>query len=135
MTCTALVCLPLAGRSALSRTTLQPAAAAHQRVPASLRDRSRNLALAGGIADPFARPLPEAPAAAVMAPSAKGRRPGVREPSAALRAVVIGETALALIDDGGRSRGVAVGESVGDQHVVRIDATGVALSDGRRLTL
>ena len=50
-------------------------------------------------------------------------------------AVVIGVHPTAIIVDGTVSRLVTVGDRVGDARVTTIDASGIDLSDGRRLAL
>jgi len=54
---------------------------------------------------------------------------------AVVRAVVLGDSPRALVDIDGSVHVVGIGDAVGDAAVVRIDAHGVALSDGSRLPM
>lgn len=53
----------------------------------------------------------------------------------AVRAIIMGARARALVDFGGNVEVLAVGDGLGDLTITGIDARGVQLSDGTRLPL
>jgi hypothetical protein len=54
---------------------------------------------------------------------------------ASLRAIVLGDDPRALLETTGDVRVLGIGDSLGDDRIVSIDASGVGLSSGKRLTL
>ncbi len=52
-----------------------------------------------------------------------------------IRAVVVGDDPRALVERKGEVRVLAIGDAVGTQRIVAIDALGIILGDGTRLTV
>jgi hypothetical protein len=52
-----------------------------------------------------------------------------------VRAVVLGNPARALVEEGGSVRVLGIGDRVGGSTVEAITADGITLSDGTRLTI
>ena len=133
LSCGALALAPLAGRSAAGPS-------GDEVVPI----RSEALALLretrvsfGTVADPFARALPGGELRpSPPAPAPTGHRIA-RTPQdlPKLRAVVVGEHAYALVEDGGSARIVSIGDTLGATRVVSIEMESLTLGDGRRLSL
>ena len=74
---------------------------------------------AGDVAPPFTIPVP-APA---------------QQPPARVTALITGTHPFALIDEGGTTRLVTLGDRIGDDAVTAISGTGVRLANGRLLPL
>lgn len=78
--------------------------------------------------DPFV-PLRIDDAALVDQPS------GTSPAATHVRAIVLGDPARALVEEGGSVRVVGIGDRVGNAQVLHIDAAAITLSDGTRLPL
>lgn len=87
-------------------------------LPSTLRPLPPN-AGAGDAAPPFAMPAP-APA---------------QRPPARVTAVITGTHPFALIDEGGTTRLVTLGDRIGEDAVTAISGTGIRLANGRTLPL
>ncbi|HUA09827.1 MAG TPA: hypothetical protein VMA98_11220 [Candidatus Acidoferrales bacterium] len=78
--------------------------------------------------DPFVPADPQVEDAPAEAPSGTASAP-------VLRAVIVGDPPRALVEVDGNVHVVGIGDRAGALTVVAIDADGIALSDGSRLTI
>jgi hypothetical protein len=61
--------------------------------------------------------------------------PGTLSSASIVRAIVLGNPARALVEDGSSVRVLGIGDRIGELVVVAITADGITLSDGTRLML
>ena len=132
--CAAYALAPLAGQTASEAGRADRILIAPRQTVTALEETKVEL---GPVADPFARTLEEAGGNADRSSSAQARKtPRFSQTSALiLRAVVVGPRTYALVEDNGVSRIVSAGDAVGSTHVTSIEQHGLALHDGRHLTL
>jgi hypothetical protein len=85
---------------------------------------------------PALQPLPPIPAALRALPPNAGAPNGAfpfaagPRTTATVSAVITGPHPFALVDDGGATRMLTIGDRIAGEQVVAIDATGVRLSSG-----
>jgi hypothetical protein len=143
--CLPALLLPLAGRSAFELHEEEAVLA--QRFEKDEAHAPKAVAVLSVARDPF---VPDAPQQ--IAPSGtpssltsgsvvgthvvQGAPIGIALPSGAeVRAIVSGLSPRALVEEGGRVRVVAPGDSLNGSRILRIDSSGVALQNGLRLSL
>jgi hypothetical protein len=80
-------------------------------------------------------PLYATPGARPLSAAARSLSAAAQPLAARVTALVTGPHPYALVDDGGTTRLVTLGDRIGDTMVAAISASGVRLADGRRLPL